>query len=96
MFEKQVNGGINETCETLYKGVPYSSGLNNGAQINVGLDIIRTLSDYYDFKAPVFIDNAESVTDILDIEAQMIKLVVSPQDEELRIEEAEKDMKEAV
>jgi len=96
MFEQQVNGGINETCETLYKGVPYSSGLNNGAQINIGLDIIRTLSDYYDFKAPIFVDNAESVVDVLEVDAQMIELIVSAQDEELRIEETQENIKEAV
>ena len=24
LFEEQVNGGLTETCETLYEGVPYS------------------------------------------------------------------------
>lgn len=95
LFEEQVNGGLKDTCETLYKGVPYSSGLNNGAQINVGLDIINTLSEHYGFKAPVFVDNAESVTELLDIDSQMIKLIVSPGDDELRVEEESKKIKEA-
>lgn len=95
LFEEQVNGGLKDTCETLYKGVPYSSGLNNGAQINVGLDIINTLSEHYGFKAPVFVDNAESVTELLDIDSQMIKLIVSPGDDELRVEEDVKQVKEA-
>lgn len=86
LFKELVNGGLKECCETLYKGVPYSSSLNNGAKINVGLDIIRTLSTHYGFKAPIFIDNAESVVDILEVDTQMIKLIVSGPDKELRIE----------
>jgi DNA repair exonuclease SbcCD ATPase subunit len=96
LFEEQVNGGLKDTCETLYKGVPYSSGLNNGAQINVGLDIINTLAEHYGFRAPVFIDNAESVSNILDIDSQVIKLVVSAEDDKLRVEEESKNMKEAI
>ena len=87
LFETQVNGGIKETCETLYKGVPYSSALNNGAQINVGLDIINTLSEHYGFRAPIFVDNSESVVNIHKIDSQMIKLIVSGKDKELRVEE---------
>lgn len=89
LYEEQVNGGLKDTCETLYKGVPYSSGLNNGAQINVGLDIIRTLSKQYGFRAPIFIDNSESITDIYEIESQMIKLIVSEKDKNLRVEKEE-------
>jgi len=87
LFEELVNGGIKETCETLYKGVPYSSALNNGAQINVGLDIINTLSEHYGFRAPIFVDNSESVVNIHKIDSQMIKLIVSGKDKELRVEE---------
>ncbi len=93
VFEVQVNGGIKETWEVTYDGVPYGSNLNNGARINVGLDIINTLSDHYGFSAPLFIDNRESVTELIDTSGQMISLVVSPEDEELRIET---EIKEAV
>lgn len=86
LFDKQVNGAIVPCCETLYKGVPYSTSLNNGARINVGLDIIRTLSKFYGIKVPVFIDNSESVTDLLDIDTQMIRLIVSREDKLLRME----------
>ena len=44
MFDKQVNGGISQTCETIVEGVPYSTGLNSGAKMNVGIDIINKLS----------------------------------------------------
>jgi DNA repair exonuclease SbcCD ATPase subunit len=85
LFDVQVNGGINEVCETLYNGVPYSSGLNNGARINVGLDIINTLAEHYNFKAPIFADNAEAVTQLIETKGQLIRLVVSEADKALRV-----------
>lgn len=86
LFDTQINGGLTETCETLYDGVPYSGGLNNAARINVGLDIINTLSEHYSMSAPIFIDNSEAVTKLIDINAQVISLVVSEDDKELRVE----------
>lgn len=86
LFETQVNGGLQEVCETTFNGVPYSGGLNNAARINVGLDIINTLSEHYDFTAPIFIDNAEAVTQLIDTKAQTIALRVSEQDKALRVE----------
>ena len=65
-------------------GIPYAS-LNNGAKINAGIDIVRTLSDYYGVKVPLFIDNAESVTEIMDADTQVICLSVSEPDKELRL-----------
>ena len=86
MFSTQVNGGIEECCETLFDGVPFNHGLNNAARINVGLDIIKTLSDFYGFRGPVFIDNAESVNEITPMDCQVINLVVS-RDQELTVSE---------
>ena len=85
LFEEQVNGGLTETCVTTVDGVPYDS-LNGGARVNAGLDIIRTLQDHYDFHPPTWVDNAESVVDLLDTRGQMIRLVVSATDPTLRIE----------
>ncbi|WP_051530071.1 AAA family ATPase [Anoxybacteroides tepidamans] len=96
LFEQQINGGLMEVCETLYEGVPYGSGLNNAAKINVGLDIINTLSEFYGFKAPIFVDNAEAVTKFIDVNSQVISLVVSEKDKQLRVEFPEKQMKEAI
>lgn len=83
LFETQINGGILETCEATYKGVPYSD-LNNAAKINAGLDVINTLSDKFDIKVPIFIDNAESVNELIETDTQIVRLVVST-DEELKI-----------
>jgi len=86
LFDQQINGGLTEVCETTYQGVPYSGGLNNAARINVGLDIINTLSNYYDFSAPIFVDNAEAVVETIPTRGQTIKLVVSGSDKNLRVE----------
>jgi DNA repair exonuclease SbcCD ATPase subunit len=96
LFAEQINGGLTEVCETLFDGVPYSSGLNNAAKINVGLDIINTLSEHYGFSAPIFVDNAEAVTKLIDTKAQVISLIVSEQDKVLRVEQLENTLGEAV
>ena len=66
--------------------MPYSTNANYGGRINAGLDIIRTLGSYFGIEAPVFIDNSESVAKLTDMPAQMIRLVMSPQDAVLRVE----------
>lgn len=86
LFETQVNGGLEERCDTLIDGVPYGAGLNNAAEINAGLDIINTLSEYHGFTAPIFVDNAEAVTRMIDTQGQKISLVVSEKDKQLRVE----------
>lgn len=94
MFKKNIgNDGIEECCEVAVNGVPYSD-LNNAMRINVGLDVIRTLSEYYKFNAPVFVDNAESVTDLLPMpDHQVIRLVVSPEAKKLLVMTAEEAAK---
>lgn len=69
----------------LAKVVPYGS-LNNGARINAGLDVIKALSHHYGVSVPLFIDNAESVTTLLPVDAQVIRLVVSEGEKKLRCE----------
>ena len=87
MFNQLVNGGIEETAETLCAGIPYGSGLNTGAKINVGLDIIRTLARHYELYLPIFIDNRESITELIDVSPQQtISLIVSERDKKLRVE----------
>jgi DNA repair exonuclease SbcCD ATPase subunit len=90
LFNTLVNGGIDPCCETTFNGVPYSN-LNNGARLNIGLDIINTLAEHFGFAPVVFIDNAESVTNILPTRGQQIRLIVSAADKKLRIELAERE-----
>lgn len=84
LFREQANGGTEDRCDVTYDGVPYT-GLNNGMKINVGIDIINALSRAYRVAVPLFIDNAESVTNLENCRCQVIRLVVSEQDKELRI-----------
>lgn len=86
MFNVMLNGNIEECCETTYKGVPYRS-MNNAARINVGLDIINALTSYYKVNAPVFIDNAEAVTEFVPVNSQTIKLIVDESKPQLTVEE---------
>lgn len=85
LFREQANGGIEERCDVVFDGVPYM-GLNNGAKINVGIDIINTLSRHYGVAVPLFVDNAESVTNLEYAATQVIRLVVSESDKKLRCE----------
>ena len=84
LFKSQLNGGIAETCECQYNGIPFGS-LNSAARIQCGLDIIRTLQRMYGVFVPVFVDNRESCTNIPTMDCQVISLVVSPTDKDLRI-----------
>lgn len=86
MFNVMLNGNVEECCETTYKGVPYRS-MNNAARINVGLDIINALTSYYKVNAPVFIDNAEAVTDFIPVNSQTIKLIVDESEPQLVVKE---------
>lgn len=86
MFNVMLNGNIEECCETTYKGVPYRS-MNNAARINVGLDIINALTSYYKVNAPVFIDNAEAVTEFVPVNSQTIKLIVDESEPQLAVKE---------
>lgn len=85
LFKSQLNGGIAETCECQHNGIPFGS-LNSAARIQCGLDIIRTLQRMYGVFVPVFVDNRESCTNIPTMDCQVISLVVSPTDTDLRIE----------
>lgn len=93
LFNVLVNGALDETCETLgTDGVPYGSGLNQAARTNVGLDIINTLSEHYGFSPMIFVDNRESVSDLIETKAQVISLVVSKKDKVLRVDNGISDI----
>ena len=84
LFREQANGGIEDRCDVVHDGVPYIS-VNNGMKINLGIDIINTLSNAYGVRVPLFVDNAESVTNLEKCGSQIIRLVVSENDKELRV-----------
>ena len=65
-----------ETCIPLVNGVPFAVA-NTADQVNAGIDIINTLCNFYGITAPIFIDNRESVNQIIDTKSQVINLVVT-------------------
>lgn len=82
LFEQQINGGISECCEAITaNGAPYNSAMSNGERVKISLDICATLARHYGKNLPIFVDNAESVTGMQDIEAQKVLLIVSHHDE---------------
>ena len=85
LFKTQINGGLAETCECEYNGVPFNS-LNAAAKIQCGLDIIHSLQELFDIYAPVFIDNRESCTVIPKMDCQLVNMYVSPKDTVIRTE----------
>ena len=86
LFTEQVNGGLADCCEPMDRNGSTFEGTNNAMQINIGMDIIDTLSAHFGRRVPLFVDNAESVTHLQPIDSQVVRLVVSEQDKELRIE----------
>lgn len=85
MFEQQINGGEIETCEATVNGVPFSD-LNDAMKINAGLDIINAISRANGIVAPIFIDNRESVCEIVSGLAQIVNLIVDANCKTLKIE----------
>jgi DNA repair exonuclease SbcCD ATPase subunit len=88
MFRTVNNGGDpfqEPYCECYVNGVAYHDGLNQAARLNAGLDICDTLSKFYGVSAPIVIDNAEAVNNILPTTGQQIQMYVST-DEHLIIE----------
>ena len=86
LFTEQVNGGLADCCEPMDRNGSTFEGTNNAMRINIGMDIIDTLSAHFGRRVPLFVDNAESVTHLQPIGSQVVRLVVSEQDKELRIE----------
>lgn len=76
MYEQTIEGADVETCVATIDGVPFNS-LNSAGQVLAGLDVIRTFCHYYGATAPVFIDNAESISQTdFALDSQVIRLQV--------------------
>ena len=74
MFKTLVNGNKQPACIATVNGVAYKD-VNTAGQINAGLDVIQTLIRHYQFAAPIFVDNCESVAELkAPADAQVIRL----------------------
>ncbi|WP_312541377.1 AAA family ATPase [Enterococcus sp.] len=89
LFDFSKEGNLNEDyCEPVINGVPYSD-LNNGSQMQAGLDIANTLMKQEGFLLPIIIDNAEGMTghkrEKVKVDTQVIAMYVSEHDKNLRV-----------
>lgn len=85
LFNELLNGVLEDCCEATFNGIPYS-GLSRGEEIFVGIDINNVLSDHHDISAPLFIDQAESMTMPIEATCQVIELYAQKGIETLTIE----------
>lgn len=75
-IKEQLNGNENVTCVCTVNGTPYPD-VNAAGKLNAGLDIINAVCRYKGVSAPIFIDNRESVNEIIPTISQVINLRVS-------------------
>ncbi len=78
-ISEKLNGNENITCVCTVDGVPFPD-LNSAMKMNAGLDIINAICRSKGISAPIFIDNRESVNEIIPTVSQVINLVVSKHD----------------
>ena len=84
MYERNItNDGEKEICEPLVNGVPYSGNLNYAAKVNAGIDVVNAISQWLGISMPMFIDNKESVFEIIDPIGQIITLTADETCEKL-------------
>lgn len=80
MFEYQKNGEIKDCCIPLIDGKRFGESTNKGIEILAKLDIIKGLQNFYGQYYPVFLDNAESLSEEtlkrIDMPCQLIFLSV--------------------
>ena len=92
LFKQNLKGNWEETCTALAVGtngalVDLKSGLANTAlRVQAGIEICKALQKHFDYVAPIVVDNRESVTELPEVEGQLISLVGSKNDKELRVE----------
>lgn len=71
------NDGEREICTPIVDGVPFAQQ-NTATQYNAALDIVNGFAKAYGVSVPLFIDGAESVTDLIKTDNQLITLAVKP------------------
>lgn len=75
---------IKETCELTMNGVPYRN-LSTAEKIIAGIDVINAISFARKVSNPIFIDNRESVVQLPECPEQVVNLIVSGADKEIRV-----------
>jgi DNA repair exonuclease SbcCD ATPase subunit len=75
-IDEQLNGGEKITCVCTVNGTPYPD-VNNAGKVNAGLDIINAICRAKGISAPIYIDNAESVNELIPTISQRVLLCVT-------------------
>ena len=76
MYEPNItNDGEKEICQAVIDGKPYEQQ-NTATMVNAGIDIINGLSVASNVYVPLFVDNKESVSELIETNAQLITLEV--------------------
>lgn len=76
LFEKnKSNDEVKETCVIRYRGIKYQD-LSYSTKIIACLDIVKAFQKHYNVKVPCVIDNAESITDNLSADNQILLMYV--------------------
>jgi DNA repair exonuclease SbcCD ATPase subunit len=84
MFQILVNGGISEDCTCLINGVEFNDA-NTASKINAGIEVINVLSSFYEISCPILVDGRESVSELIQTDAQIINLIVDSGCEKLTV-----------
>ena len=62
LFKPQMNGEMAKICEPAFKGTAYGRRLNDGAKALIDLDICYTFQKMNGIRVPIWLDNAERMT----------------------------------
>lgn len=73
LFEMQTNGELKPCCKARKDGVSYTN-INTASKVQVGIEVSKLFSEFYGVTSPIFIDCAESIFDIPQTNAQIIRL----------------------
>lgn len=85
LFDYYDNGNLDESiCEPILHDVKYRD-MSNGEQIKSRIDICDTLMRSEGIYVPLFLDNAEGLTETFETDTQVIALNASKKDKQLRI-----------
>ena len=85
LFDVQINGGIVDDCTPLIKNVEYASA-SNSERIRACQSIVKAFQISKGVTVVSFLDNAEALTEFIQMPGQEIRLIVSADDPFLRIE----------
>lgn len=73
LFEMQTNGELKPCCKAMKDGVSYAN-INTASKAQVGIELSKLFSEFYGVTSPIFIDCTESIFDIPQTNAQIIRL----------------------